>query len=43
MICCLSVFTVYKISEIDKDLNVLYDNYSKQLENVIKINMRKVV
>lgn len=31
-ICALSVYTVFKILEIEKDINTLYDFYAKKLE-----------
>ena len=41
LICVLSVFTVYKILEIEKDINTLYDNYSKELENINKLALNR--
>lgn len=40
-LCVLSVYTVYKVLEIEKDINTLYDCYSKELENLTKINMSR--
>ena len=42
-LCAASIFLTYKILEIEKDLDTLYDNYAKQLENLIQYNIKKVV
>lgn len=41
IICILSIFTVYKVLEIEKDIDTLYDNYSKEIEKLTKFNLRK--
>ena len=41
-LCVASIFLTYKISEIEKDLEILYDNYATQLENFIKNNLGRV-
>lgn len=40
-LCVSSVFLTYKILEIQKDLDTLYDNYSKQLEKLIVLNIER--
>lgn len=40
-LCVLSVYTVYKILELEKDVNTLYDNYAKELEKITLININK--
>jgi len=40
-LCVLSIFTVYKILEIEKDIDVLYNNYSKELQKSIEINIKR--
>ena len=42
-LCAGSIFLTYKISEIEKDLEILYDNYSTQLTNLIQNNLKKGV
>lgn len=42
-LCLLSIYVVYKILEIEKDIEILYTNYSKELEKSIKINMNRGV
>lgn len=42
-LCVASIFLTYKISEIEKDLETLYDNYAAQLENLIYNNLSKGV
>ena len=42
-LCILSIFTVYKILEIEKDIETLYTNYSKELERSILININRGV
>ena len=39
--CVLSVFTVYRILELEKEINSLYDNYSNLLEKSFKLNISK--
>ena len=41
-LCVASIFLTYKISEIEKDLETLYDNYAAQLENLIKNKLERV-
>lgn len=41
-LCVASIFLTYKISEIEKDLEILYDNYATQLENLIKNKLERV-
>lgn len=41
-LCVASIFLTYKITEIEKDLETLYDNYATQLENLIKNNLGRV-
>ena len=41
-LCALSIYTVYKVLEIEKDINILYDNYAKEMEKLTKISMRRV-
>lgn len=38
-LCAGSIFLTYKILEIEKDLDTLYDNYAGQLEKLIKNNL----
>ena len=40
-LCVLSIFTIYKILEIEKDVEILYTNYAKELEKSIQININK--
>lgn len=40
-LCVLSVYIVYKILELEKDINTLYDNYSKELEKITIMNISK--
>lgn len=42
-LCVASIFLTYKILEIEKDLDTLYDNYAKQLENLIQNNIKRSV
>lgn len=34
-------YLFYKIIEINKDIDTLYDNYAKSIENNIKENVKK--
>lgn len=38
-LCSATAYLTYKLLEIDKDLNTLYDNYAKQLEKMIKYSI----
>lgn len=38
--CGAFCYLFYKILEMDKDINILYDYYSKELERVTKINLK---
>lgn len=38
--CGAFCYLFYKILEIDKDINILYDYYAKELERVVKINLK---
>ena len=40
-VCALSIFSIYKILEIEKDIEILYTNYATELEKSILINMNK--
>lgn len=40
-LCVSAIFLTYKILEIQKDLDTLYDNYSKQLEKLITLNIER--
>lgn len=40
-ICVLSVYTVYKVLEIEKDVETLYDKYAKEMEKLTKIKARR--
>lgn len=40
-ICVLLIYTIYKILEMEKDINTLYDNYAKEMEKITKINIRR--
>lgn len=42
-LCVLSIYTVYTTLEIQKDIEILYDNYSKELEKLTKINIKRGV
>lgn len=42
-LCVASIFLTYKILEIEKDLDTLYNNYASQLEKLIQNNIKKVV
>lgn len=42
-VCILSIYTVYKVLEIEKDLNTLYDYYAKDLEKLLKLGISKGV
>ena len=42
-LCVLSIFTVFNILEIRKDIDTLYDNYSKELQKCIEINIDRGV
>lgn len=41
VVCVLSIYTVYKILEIEKDIDTLYDNYSKEMEKLTKANLSR--
>lgn len=34
-------YLFYKVLEINKDIDTLYDNYSNSIEKIIKDNMQK--
>ena len=42
-LCFASMYLVSKILEIEKDINTLYDNYAKSLENIIANHLDKEV
>ena len=37
--CGAFCYLFYKILEIEKDIEILYTNYSKELERVTKVNL----
>lgn len=39
--CFAFCYLFYKILEINKDIDTLYDNYAKSIENNIKENVKK--
>lgn len=39
--CFAFCYLFYKILEINKDIDTLYDNYVKSIENNIKENVKK--
>jgi len=39
--CGVFCYLFYKILEIEKDLEILYNNYSKELEKNIKIRVEE--
>ena len=39
--CVAFCYLFYKILEINKDIDTLYDNYSKSLETITKENVKK--
>lgn len=41
-LCVLSIYTVYKVLEIEKDIDTLYDNYAKEMEKLTKISIRRL-
>jgi len=40
-LCFLTIFTVYKILELEKDINTLYDSYVRELQKTYKVNVYK--
>lgn len=40
-LCVAFTFFTFKILEIEKDLNILYDNYATQLEKLLKLNLER--
>lgn len=41
ILCFFSCYLFYKILEINKDIDILYDNYSNYLESITKNNIQK--
>lgn len=39
--CISFCYLFYKILEINKDIETLYNNYSKELENITKSNVAR--
>lgn len=39
--CLAFCYLFFKQLETDKDINILYENYSKQLENITKDNIKR--
>lgn len=39
--CISFCYLFYRILEIDKDIDTLYDNYSEELKKVVNINLEK--
>lgn len=41
ILCFAFCYLFYKILEINKDIDTLYDNYSNSIETITKNNMQK--
>lgn len=41
ILCFFSCYLFYKILEINKDIDTLYDNYSSSIETITKNNIKK--
>lgn len=41
ILCFSFCYLFYKILEINKDIDTLYDNYSSSIERITKDNMQK--
>ena len=41
LVLCFCVLSVYRILELEKEINSLYDNYSNLLEKSFKLNISK--
>ena len=41
LLCVLSIYTVYKILEIEKEIETLYDNYAKEMEKLTTLNLNR--
>lgn len=40
-LCVAAIVLTFKILEIEKDLDTLYDNYATQLEKLLKLNLER--
>lgn len=39
-VCIAFCYLFYKLLEIEKDVEILYDNYSKEIEKITKANLK---